>query len=134
MAQNTFTIVQNVINSIYDGTLIPGMDLTETVDYIARATPTPSTYNPATGSILILAATTPIKAVITDFTTHEIEGSGGQLVYGDLKAFIQPTTSITFVTVGDAITWRGETYEVHSILEENRIEETDLTWVLQLRK
>lgn len=82
--------VAGIISELHAGSLVPGANLTVTVEVTPAAAPT---YNPATGAMTTPAsAAVAVGALIRDVTLREVAASGGLLLAGD-AVFTVPAAS-----------------------------------------
>jgi hypothetical protein len=130
--------LSGIISSLFDNTLIPGLVITQDVEFFLLLRQGPGGYDATTGSSgdsYDDAVST--KAVVSDYTAREIGaskgGGSGLLQVGDVKIIVQVSEAIPAIQPGDSFGWRSRRYRVISI-ERRQLNGADALFVCQVRK
>lgn len=101
-----------IINSVFDNSLIPGLNLSESVTLYAYGS---RTYSPASG-VSVSSVTSSARLIFEEFSAWEVAQSQGAIQATDLKAYVLPS-QVTTIRIGDRI-YRPVTSSVYEIVAE----------------
>ncbi len=116
----------NLLDSLFAGTLVPGLNPTVPVTLIAT---TAGTYDPATGVNTQVETSTATKAIPRRYTLREIAQSGGALHVGDVEMkfrAVQPSQ-------GDSVVWGSKRLRVESV-RQVQMGSDALLWIATCRE
>ena len=106
--------IGTLFDKAYDNTLIPGLDVAESVTVTLESD---ASYNVSTGANSGTPDAQSVNALIGEVTAEEVATSEGLYKIGDLRISIQADSSITESTLDNntVITYRTRKYRVVDI-------------------
>lgn len=126
--------INQVIGNLFDNSLIPGLAVSENVNFKRLQNVGPGSYNAATGAPgTQYAAPVAVRAVITQWTQYEIGVSQGRIQNGDLKVILQVTQSFSSIKIGDLIERGSVDYHVLNI-DTKDINGANALFICQVRR
>jgi len=127
-----FEITQEILNRLFDDTLVPGLVLTEDVEFFKKPRADATNFDFGLGKP---GETEPagvsVRAPMVPYTQKQIQRSGGLIKIGDVQGYFQDS-DIPLFEIGDKVEWLSQEYSAINV-ERHRMNETTLVWQVQLR-